>query len=373
MTVSIVKTTNPEDVRKAIDLLGGIRRFVEEGDKVIVKPNICIGKPSNTGAVTDPEVVGEICRMVEECGANPTVAESPIYPFSGRTVFLKSKYAKLEAESGYPVINLDRQEEVHVRVPRGRAISHTVIAKPILECDKLINVPVMKTHMEAIVTLGLKNLKGAVVGKHKHIIHLAGLNQGIADLNTIIRSDLTVVDGIIGMEGELGPISGSPAHMGVIVAGDNVVEVDATCTRIMGADPTAIAHIRLAEEMGLGYTKNIEIVGEPLENVQKQLRLPKRSKLAGMLVGKIFLPNLYRLANPLLRTLGKETVDISRKLKKVVIDYEKCTACKICVEACPVSAMHFSETQKQPNVDEATCIQCFCCAEACTEGAISKG
>ena len=92
MTVAIIKNTVPVGVRDAIGLLGGMTRFISKGDKVILKPNICVGKDSSTGVVTDPELVAETARMVEEAGGFPVVGESPIYPFSSKSAFKRAGY-----------------------------------------------------------------------------------------------------------------------------------------------------------------------------------------------------------------------------------------------------------------------------------------
>lgn len=378
MTVSIVRDQDGAKARDAIGLLGGMKEYIEEKDKVIIKPNICAGKVSQTGAVTDPEVVAEICKMVEECGASPTVAESPIYPFPSKGTFRRAGYGNFEEKYGFPLIDLNSQEQVDVRVPHGKAVRHLVISKPVLDCDKIINVPVMKTHIQTMVSLGLKNLKGVVPGRHKHIIHIAGLDEGIVDLNTIIKPDLTVVDGIIGMEGHLGPVSGSAVNVGVIVAGDNVVEVDSVCARIMGADPHEVEHINLAWKRGLGSIdlEDIEIKGEDIGKVMKKLELPTRPRLDQLIMSgglffrsKVLLRGFYRIVNLLAKLFGYDTVDVSKVIEEVVIDADKCTGCKLCVKACPVDAMSFDDI---PVIDDDVCIRCFCCAEVCPEGAISR-
>lgn len=369
MAVSIVKTDKAEQVRKAVDLLGGIEEFVSEGETVVVKPNICAGKDSDTGTVTDPEMVAEVCRMVSEAGAEPVVAESPIYPFKAVRAFRRAGYGDFEKRHGFPLFDIDSDENVVIRIPRGEAIDHSVVSRRVLLCDRLINMPVMKTHLQTTVTLGLKNLKGAVVGKQKHIIHLSGLDEGIVDLNTVIRSDLTILDGIVGMEGVGGPTNGRAVRMDVIVASDNVVEADSAGVRVMGGDPEKVDHLRMAHERGIGALDGFDIAGDRLREVAGKRELPRNPKLNKILITGMMLKAWNAVRTPAMKLVGGETVERRLRIGDVVIDTDACDGCRQCLPACPVGALTYGE---RLICDREKCIQCFCCAEVCPSGALSK-
>ncbi len=369
MAVSIVSTDDPADVRRALNLIGGIDRFVKSGDRVVIKPNICAGKPSDTGAVTDPAVVLEVCKVVSECGGQPVVCESPIYPFPSSRVFRRAGYDDFENRYGYPLLDIDSSPSKRVRIPEGVAIDHAVISEEVLKCDVLINVPVLKTHLQTTVSLGLKNLKGVVVGKQKHLIHLSGLNEGIVDLNTLVKSHITIIDGIIGMEGGGGPTNGRPVRMNVIVASDNVVEADSTGVRIMGGDPKAVEHIRLAADRGLGVLDGFDIYGAGLEAVSRKLDLPKRPDFNRMLISGMAIRIWDAFRRPAMKVLRGEQVERRPRLGELVIDHDLCDGCRLCLEACPVGALSFTERLE---CDRKTCLLCFCCAEVCPKGALSK-
>lgn len=367
MSVTVIRAEGPRDVRRAVDLLGGMGRFVSPGEKVLVKPNICAGKPSESGAVTDPELVAEVCRMAAEEGAEVAVGESPIHPFRSSRVFPRAGYGDFQERYGFPLLDLDAAEKVEIRIPGGVAVREEVVARPVLECDALINVPVMKTHLQTVVSLGLKNLKGVVPTRDKLIIHLRGLDQGIVDLNTVIRSRLVVVDGLVGMEGALGPTNGRPVRVGAIVAGDNVVEVDAACARIMGADPREITHLRLAAERGLGRLDGFEVLGDGIDAVRRDFELPAHPDLNRFMITGVFLRIYHALRRPLDRLAGRAP---SFRFGEVRLDSGKCDGCRICVKACPVEAV--SMRGELPAIDAGACIACFCCAEACPRGALSR-
>jgi uncharacterized protein (DUF362 family)/NAD-dependent dihydropyrimidine dehydrogenase PreA subunit len=377
MPVSIVKTKDPKDVRKAIDLLGGIDKFVKRGDSVLVKPNICAGKPTETGTVTSPELVAEVCRLVAECGGLPFVAESPIYPYKSAFAFPKAGYDKFEERTGFRLVDLDSAPQVEIKVPKALVLKNEVLAKPALEADVIINVAKMKSHLQTIVSLGLKNIKGFVPRRNKHIVHMSGLDSGIVDLNRVIKPGLTIIEGIIAMEGTLAPTNGTPREVGLIFAGTNPVETDATCARVMGVEPLQIPHIALAEKEGIGMTSGFDVLGSSVEDVRlKEFELP-RSLLTRGVTTDIFkfgfwmmTSSYHVVANPILRLMGKEAVRRDKEIGEWMIDYSKCDNCRLCTAGCPTDVLKFVDG-KIVRVKEG-CIYCFCCSEVCPLGAISK-
>ena len=370
MTVAILKTKDPRGVREAVGLLGGMERFVAEGEQVILKPNICVGKPNRTGVVTNPELVAEVARMVQEVQGYPTVGESPIYPLGGKNAFQNSGYGDFQARYGFEMVAFDREEGVHIQVPRGRVLDHQVIARRVLKADKLINLPIAKTHGLTTVTLGLKNIKGAVPGKQKQIIHITGLDEGIVDLNTVIRSDLTIIDGIIGLEGEFGPTRGDIVDLGLILASDNVVEADAVMARIMGIDPETIPHIRMAAERGLGKLHGIEILGEPVARVVRPFRHIRMPGVVRSFFNRGVGGITSAYHNMKSRFLGTDRIEPSRKVAEIRVEAGRCNECKLCLKACPVNALSLDGGIR---LDRKACIRCYICGEVCPEGVFSLG
>lgn len=371
MTVAIVKADDASGVARALELLGGMGRFVAPGEKVIVKPNICAAKDSASGTVTDPEVTAAVCRLAAEAGGEVIVAESPIYPFKSARVFPKAGYGDFEGRYGFPLVDIDSDECVEIRVPGGVAVQREVVARRVLEADRVVNVPVLKTHLQTVITCALKNMKGVVPAREKHIIHLAGLDSGIVDINTVVRTDLVVVDAIDCMEGTGGPTNGRPIRVGLVIAGDNPVEVDAVCLRIMGVDPRRVAHVREAAERRLGRLDGFEVKGERVEDVAVKFSVPATPRVNRFFISGIFVKLVNLFANLLARLTGKTPVTAGGVTGEVKVLKEKCDACAVCVKACPVEAITMRE--KLPRVDAGKCILCFCCAEACPVGALEKG
>jgi uncharacterized protein (DUF362 family) len=112
----------------------------------------------------------------------------------------------------------------------------------------------------------MKNMFGLLPDKFKGKYHAIGISNVIVDINSVVKPTFTVVDGFVGMEG-YGPIDGEPVKMDLIIAGNDVVAVDATSSRIMGFDPHTIKHINRAYERGLGEIDQLEVLGQPIESV----------------------------------------------------------------------------------------------------------
>src|SRR5580693_4726634 len=168
-------------------------------------------------------------------------------------------------------LNVDDVKRVALST-RASCLKELYLPKTVLGADFLVSLPKMKTHHWAGVTLSLKNMFGVVPGScygwPKNILHWAGIDPAILDINAALRPDFAIVDGIIGMEGN-GPIQGQAKACGLLVAGDDPVAVDATCARIMGLLPEKINYIaRAATLLGHIQPEKIQHIGESLSSVR---------------------------------------------------------------------------------------------------------
>jgi len=262
-----------DSVRKAIELAGGLANIISSGDTVVIKPNVVNALHPDTGATTDPRVCKSIAIMMKEIGAKPIIAESSSIGMDTEESFEVAGYRKLRDE-GFEVIDLKKEENVTVPVPRGRVFKEISLPRIIVDANALISVPRMKTHEQAKVTLSLKNMKGILPDIFKRKFHLSfGIFQGVADLCTVIKPTLSVVDGIIAQEG-LGPTEGTPVEMGLIIAGKDPVAVDTTAGLVMGFEPGEDETAKAAFESGIGTAdmKNIEIAGESISSVKRRFK-----------------------------------------------------------------------------------------------------
>ena len=269
-------------VRQALSSAGVLERLIFPDSRVLIKPNLSVALPARSGVTTDPRVVTALIHLVREAGAREIlVGESAVVGFDAGEIFDALKVRGLFEKAGARVVNLDRDQPVEVKVPRGEVLKKVQIWRTAYESDVLISVPKMKTHFQTGVTLSMKNLKGTVTDASKRIIHRIGvpvkkqeeygLDQGIVDLNTVISADLAVIDATVSLEGFVpGPrLVGNPVRMDTIIAGFDPVAVDSVGCRVIGLDPQEVRHIRLAYErkMGRMLPEEIEVMGRSVESV----------------------------------------------------------------------------------------------------------
>jgi uncharacterized protein (DUF362 family) len=168
-------------------------------------------------------------------------------------------------------LNLDDVERVVLATHASR-LKELYLPKTVLGVDFLVSMPKLKTHHWAGVTLSLKNMFGIVPGScygwPKNVLHWAGIDRAILDINAAARPDFAIVDGIVGMEGN-GPIQGTPKASGVLLLGNDPVAVDATCCRIMGLVPERVKYLSASATM-LGHLKpdKIQQLGESVASVR---------------------------------------------------------------------------------------------------------
>jgi len=268
-----------EALEKTLEGIGGLGKFIQEGEEVFVKPNLTGEREPYTGALTNPEVLKALIELVlEKRPKKVYLGDSPSWGFNAEKVYEVSGARKVAEETGCTLVNLDKDEEVECAIPNAWRLEKIPIARTVLKCDKLINVPVMKTHMQCIVSLGIKNMNGVLPLKSKTLLHdlepmngYSGLDIGVADLHKLIQPDLTVVDGTIAMEGR-GPFDGDPVRLGVIMAGENPVWVDAVGASLMGFIPEEIPSIKLCGEIDSVHLHDYQIVGPAIESVRRKFK-----------------------------------------------------------------------------------------------------
>ena len=275
--VSVVKAGGSEfaammaAVRRAVELAGGLDGIIRPGMRVLLKPNLLAPPASaEAGACTGVSVCRAVADLVREQGAHPVIAESAARGADTEAAFRVMGFDRLR-EDGYEVIDLKRDRVVTVPLSAGRILTEIHTFDLAVRADAIISLPVMKTHDQGQATLSLKNLKGLVTDEDKRRIHQLGMFEGAVDLVAHFAPVFTVVDGLIGQEG-MGPLCGLPVKLGLVLAGADLVAVDATAGRIMGFEAEEVPITRAAAARGLGVldAAAIEVVGEPLASVQRR-------------------------------------------------------------------------------------------------------
>lgn len=299
--MSVVRGKDPEKmVKKAIDSIGGAGSFIRANEKVFVKPNLGTLKKSETGATTNPRIVGAVIDLIQERTSDITIIESDSAATDAEIIWSHCGYYELAREKNVNLVNLSKEPTL---IHEGYRLPRILFGDYVL-----INIPKIKTNDLTTVTCSLKNLFGLIPTRYRAKYH-RHINHVIVDLNKIFKSNLIVVDGVIGMEGD-GPIAGRPVTMNVVVAGDNPVSVDSVVCNIIGVNPKDIGHITMAADAGLGQMdiRSINLFGERLEDVRKNFALPSTIPLMRKL--------RYKMLEHSEKAVLKQTVDILRWLRR---------------------------------------------------------
>ena len=251
-----------EITRRAIDALGGMAMLVKRGDVVLVKPNMAWDSPPETAANTNPLVVAALVEMCLEAGARAvkvldhTVASNP------RPSYETSGIMAAASAAGAAVRFVDPDRFITVGIPAGpsgRTLDTWDFYDDILSADVLISVPCAKQHSTAKLTMGLKNVFG-MVGRDRGALH-RNIHRNIADLNKVVRADLTVLDAYRRLVrngptgGRLEDVDNSSETARQVIVGTDPVAVDACGAGLFGLEPGDVGYIIESEKAGLGSSR----------------------------------------------------------------------------------------------------------------------
>ena len=353
MNKVLIAPAGYDDVRTAMDRVFDCFPLPMAGKKILIKPNVLRASDAHEGIVTHPAVLQAVVEKVKSLNpAEIVVGDNPGLFNYGANEESFWKTGLMEASQGcYRNIGNDA-----VRVDFNPDFMATVsLSRAIVEADVVISLPKFKTHGLTVLTGGIKNSYGYLPGAQKALLHrIAGspdrFHELVVEVFKLRVPDLLVMDAVVGMEGN-GPASNELRDIGLILAADNAVALDAIVAVMMGLDPARLAFLRKAQADGLGDLdlRKIEILGKlkPLPN----FKLPP---LGGAAIQD----------NAAIQTMIED-----RTLLRPRPDQDLCTGCGTCVEQCPVSALAMNGDL--PEVDADTCITCFCCQEICPEKAIA--
>ena len=305
--VSVVRIRDDDvatAVKEAIDLLGGIEEVTRDKQRIMLKPNLVSPDPRCT---TKPEVIRALAELMLQAGKEVSIGEGSaaapgfnadeegvhfskdpgILDPMQQYVFDQLGYTEMAGELGIPLINLHSGEMVEVDVPDAFVFNKIVVHKSLSEIDLLCSVPMMKTHVLARVTLGMKNLMGLYPGSAycsvRSCIHNDAFKRNspcvsfeILDMVKACTPGLTVIDASTSMEGN-GPTDGELVKTNLIIAGTNPLATDMVGAKIMGFHKNEVATLALAIRARMKpYSLDaVEIRGEGLEGVQMAFKRPE--------------------------------------------------------------------------------------------------
>ncbi len=343
-------------LEKGIELLGGLAKIVPPSSKVFVKINhLSPPSPAEKGIITHPVFVEVVLGLLKKLGADITVGDDIESTGDG---FQVSGFRQMCQRAGVRLTNLRETGFVETACS-GHFLEKVYLSKIALDADVIINLPKLKTHSLCVLTGGVKNMYGTIPIGHRRKFHAEYIrsedfSQVLTDIFSAVRPQLTIMDGIIAMEGE-GPAAGSLRKLGVILTSQDAVAVDAVVTKIIGLNPMDIYTTRYADGRGLGIgnLQNIEVVGEGIDDVTVPDFKPPSSAVDTL---SRRVPRV--LPRFILRQLS---------IKPSVIE-RRCTGCAECEKICPVGAISVNDGTAK--IDYGICIQWMCCHEVCRFDAI---
>jgi uncharacterized protein (DUF362 family) len=272
--VAIIRGTNPVDVAVEALRMIDVEQVFSVERPILIKPNYVDASHPSTGITTDGRVIEGVVKFLKERGVKDVMIGEGSGFADTFEAFRVAGVDKIAEKWNMRLVDLNKEEFVEVSPPKPMALKRVGIAKTALE-STLISVPKLKLHRITGVTLSLKNMMGTVSRKgsmHKR------LSKNIADLASVVKPSIAVIDGIVAGEGH--ETSENPVEMNLVIAGTDPVAVDAVGAAVMGVSPKDIKHLCLAEEKGLGTCDltEIEVLGQPIESVRRKFRRSLASK-----------------------------------------------------------------------------------------------
>ena len=361
--VSIVRLNNYRSdnvaaaLTRGLNLLGGLASIIRPQSRVFVKINhLSPGSPPERGIVTHPGLAGEVLKLLKLMNCDVTVGDD--IRSSAADGFAVSGYRELCRALGVRLANL--KEEGFRKVTLQGSRLRTVYISPLcLDAEFIVDLAKLKTHSFTVFTGAVKNMFGVIphglrIEGHRQFSQSDQFSEMLVDIFSCVRPRLTIMDGVVAMEGE-GPAAGRLRTTGVVVAGLDGVAVDAVSSSIIGFNPLSIFTTADADKRGLGQGQlsQIEILGESLARVRVE-DFEHSAIALGLLRRKI--PS----------RLFSAVYDHLALIPEVIGG--RCTGCLECVAICPAGAAQNRDGKAW--LDQTTCIHCMCCHEVCRFEAI---
>jgi len=237
---------------KGIAEIGSMSRFVKTGNVVVVKPNIGWDTPPERAANTNPVLIGKIIEHCINAGAKEVLVFDNTCDEWTRCYKNSGIEAAVKSAGGKMVTGKDKKMYKEVQVVKGKSLKSTTVHELVLNADVFINVPVLKNHGGATMSLTMKNLMGVVWDRgwwHKHDLH-----QCIADFASFKKPDLNIIDGynVMKRNGPRGVSVADVVNMKYQIISTDMVAADTAASKVFGVDLNKVKHIALAEELGVG-------------------------------------------------------------------------------------------------------------------------
>ncbi len=336
-----------------MESLGGISRYARKGQCVLLKPNLLKGAPPEKAVTTHPDFIRAVVNILEDEGAEVMIADSPGGPGSKKMLhsfYRKSGWLEVEKETGATLCY--DLSETRVSLPNGRVLKSVPVLSVTQEVDVIFSLPKLKTHGLTVFTGAVKNMYGVVPGLTKAAFHgkyrgIERFSDVILDIHDAVPPSLSIMDGILGMEGA-GPANGKPVELGLVLVSPDAYELDIAACLSCGIPLNRVTTIRAA---GHG-DKKIDYTELTPDEIDCSIEHPKGGSTPWWLPDSLggVMSNFY--------------------LKRPSLDHQACTKCGRCAVMCPEDAINIGK--KGPKMSWWNCIRCYCCVEVCPEDALSS-
>jgi uncharacterized protein (DUF362 family)/Pyruvate/2-oxoacid:ferredoxin oxidoreductase delta subunit len=343
-----------QSIYSSINMVGGTKSLhICSGDKVLLKVNLLAARKPEDAVTTHPAVAKALVEYFQDAGADVVLGDSSAAgPVETRKALKVAGIEKVAEETKTKASNFEAEGFTKVQVPGGIRLSEVYVAKPVVDAQLVVSVPKLKNHNLTKYTGALKNLFGAVPTATRMRLHALGnitnFSQGIADIASVIKPGLAIMDGVVGMDGN-GPSFGTVRKTGIIAASRDCVALDAVCSSIVGYKENEILTTVESNRRGLGNSKlsDIQVKGENASALniswEKVKTMPMDmipSRLMKLMLGLVYTRPRVVKAN--------------------------CTRCATCAAHCPAQAIRLAP---YPVVDYEKCLRCYTCNEICPNGA----
>ena len=368
MDVSVVKCTQYDyeaclqalrDVLAPLDGLGWVR----PGMRVAVKANLVSMLKPEAAATTHPALLCALAELLRERGATAVIGDSPGGLYNAAYLAGVYRATGVAAAEQYGAELNQDFSQAKAENPEATVMKSFQYTAWLDHCDGIIDFCKLKSHGMMGMSAATKNLFGTIPGTMKPEYHFRYPNhmdfaRMIVDLAEYWKPQLTIVDAVVGMEGN-GPTAGTPRSIGCLIAGTSTHRVDLVCAKIIGIERSSVPTLQAALERGLitESMEELEISGDP-----DAFAVPDFERIEsknGILFQDSFHGPLGRIATPfMLRHIAS----------RPQVHKPECIGCKKCAEICPAKAIVMKK--QKPKIDRKACIRCFCCQEFCPKGAM---
>jgi len=349
--VSIVKckTYNQIEVDKAVEKALKLIEFdfsKYKGKKVLIKPNVVgVFPKKQIATTTNPALVEAVCKILKKNNCKIFIGDSPFT--NPKDSFKASGIDKIAKKYGKLVI-FELNKLVDVKDKKAKVLKKFQMSKILKNADLVISMPKLKTHTLTKYTGAVKNLYGVIPGGLKQRTHLKAkgdkkFSNVLVDIYQNVMPGLTIMDGVIGMEGE-GPTSGDPVKTNLILASKSGIALDIAACKIICLNPKSVFTIKESIKRKIYPKFKFIPVGD---------KIPKF---------KFDIPGCREK-----KQTKKRIFDLFRE-RPIICDKNKCVKCGLCASKCPAKAITL---KPYPVVDTKKCIRCFCCIEICPQDALS--